>query len=384
MYKNEQSAAKPLLEEGSETISQESTLVITNGSADPLTSNVEGDDIVQKRQNKFIEKAKIKFNNKFDYSKVNYISAKVKVCIICPEHGEFYQTPDKHLQGKFGCPECVKKYKDLSKAAENSRTGAIKRCITQNEFIDRASRKYNNKYQYYIENWNGLTKTNIKVICPIHGEFITSARLHLMDSNKYGCPICAKEQKALNNTDSYDTVMEQLKIIYNNYYTYPEINRKNYINKKSKIIINCPKHGEFVKITQKHLSGQGCFKCRIEELVQQGLLPGGYCEDVFLKNKILQETPAYLYYIKINNGQLYKIGISKNHPSIRINSLKSKARKFKENCVFELIAYKQYPLYKAFKIEQIILEEYKQNRIYKKWSTELFNVDIYKFIEKIF
>jgi hypothetical protein len=42
-----QSAAKPLLEEGSETISQESTLVTTNGSAGPLTSNVEGDDIVQ-------------------------------------------------------------------------------------------------------------------------------------------------------------------------------------------------------------------------------------------------------------------------------------------------------------------------------------------------
>lgn len=28
-----------------------------------------------------------------------------KVCIICPEHGEFWQKPYKHLQGQ-GCPVC--------------------------------------------------------------------------------------------------------------------------------------------------------------------------------------------------------------------------------------------------------------------------------------
>ena len=30
---------------------------------------------------------------KYDYSKVEYINNKTKVCIICPEHGEFYQAP---------------------------------------------------------------------------------------------------------------------------------------------------------------------------------------------------------------------------------------------------------------------------------------------------
>ena len=39
------------------------------------------------------------------YDKVVYEGRFKKVCIICPIHGEFWQTPDKHLQGE-GCPIC--------------------------------------------------------------------------------------------------------------------------------------------------------------------------------------------------------------------------------------------------------------------------------------
>lgn len=43
--------------------------------------------------------------NKYDYSKVEYINAKTKVCIICPKHGKFWQIPSKHLSG-HGCIKC--------------------------------------------------------------------------------------------------------------------------------------------------------------------------------------------------------------------------------------------------------------------------------------
>lgn len=33
------------------------------------------------------------------------MNAQTKVCIICQEHGEFWTTPNNHLQGK-GCPNC--------------------------------------------------------------------------------------------------------------------------------------------------------------------------------------------------------------------------------------------------------------------------------------
>lgn len=53
----------------------------------------------------FISKAKKIHGDKYCYSKVNYQTARKKVCIICPEHGEFLQTPDNHTHGK-GCPSC--------------------------------------------------------------------------------------------------------------------------------------------------------------------------------------------------------------------------------------------------------------------------------------
>ena len=53
----------------------------------------------------FIEKAKQIHGNIYDYSKVEYNRYNQKVCIICPTHGEFLQTPNDHLDG-CGCPIC--------------------------------------------------------------------------------------------------------------------------------------------------------------------------------------------------------------------------------------------------------------------------------------
>lgn len=53
----------------------------------------------------FIKRANEIHDGKYDYSKVEYINNRTKVCIICPEHGEFWQTPSSHLNGK-GCPIC--------------------------------------------------------------------------------------------------------------------------------------------------------------------------------------------------------------------------------------------------------------------------------------
>ena len=54
----------------------------------------------------FIEKAKSVHGNKYDYSKVQYVNTDSKVCIICPVHGEFWQTPYCHLRRGYGCPKC--------------------------------------------------------------------------------------------------------------------------------------------------------------------------------------------------------------------------------------------------------------------------------------
>jgi len=53
----------------------------------------------------FIAKAKSIHGDKYDYSKVKYEKSSIKVCITCPKHGEFWQTPNSHLRGN-GCLKC--------------------------------------------------------------------------------------------------------------------------------------------------------------------------------------------------------------------------------------------------------------------------------------
>lgn len=54
----------------------------------------------------FKERASAVHGNRYDYSKVHYLSAKLPVLITCREHGDFEQLPDKHINAKHGCPTC--------------------------------------------------------------------------------------------------------------------------------------------------------------------------------------------------------------------------------------------------------------------------------------
>lgn len=56
----------------------------------------------------FRKKAEIIHNNKYDYSKAEYIDYKTNIIIICKMHGDFYQSPSNHLRGS-GCPSCSHK-----------------------------------------------------------------------------------------------------------------------------------------------------------------------------------------------------------------------------------------------------------------------------------
>ena len=72
--------------------------------------------VIEINKLKFIEKAKAKYNDKYDYSKSEYVDLRTKVLVICPEHGEFYVTPRSHLKCNM-CSDCFNPYK----AANNER-----------------------------------------------------------------------------------------------------------------------------------------------------------------------------------------------------------------------------------------------------------------------
>lgn len=69
--------------------------------ADRLRANSD----IEKAANRFIDKAVVIHNNKYSYTLFNYLGNKVKACILCKVHGEFWQTPSNHLNG-YGCPKC--------------------------------------------------------------------------------------------------------------------------------------------------------------------------------------------------------------------------------------------------------------------------------------
>ena len=186
----------------------------------------------------FIEKAKEIHGDKYDYSKVEYKNAKTKVCIICPEHGEFWQTPNNHLHG-CGCPKCKSK-----------KIGLLKKKNIEN-FINESYLLHNNKYDYSkVEYINNSTK--VCIICPEHGEFWQSPNHHLQG---HGCPYCKNVYKS-NKTE----FIEKARKVHGDKYDYKKV---EYINNRIKVCIICPEHGEFWQTPHNHLNGQGCSECAI-------------------------------------------------------------------------------------------------------------------------
>ena len=117
----------------------------------------------------FIEQAKTIHGNKYNYSKVQYKSTDNKIIIICPEHGEFEQTPHGHLRGNC-CPECMNTKK------------------TTEEFIKVANELHGDKYVYEKTNYIN-TVTKVIITCPIHGDWEQTPNAHTI--KKQGCPGCA-------------------------------------------------------------------------------------------------------------------------------------------------------------------------------------------------
>lgn len=184
----------------------------------------------------FIIRANKIQGNKYDYSKVEYVDYNTKVCIICPEHGEFYQTPNKHLLGQ-GCPKC----------------GNTKK-LSLTEFIERSRKIHGNKYDYskarYVNNG-----TKVCIICPIHGEFWQTPHNHLIGR---GCNKCKNNKISVSETKTTEKFVLEARKVHGDKYDY---SKTEYLSAKDKVCIVCPEHGDFWQEASSHISGCGCPKC---------------------------------------------------------------------------------------------------------------------------
>lgn len=176
--------------------------------------------------------------DRYDYSLVEYKGSDVNVDIICKVHGVFSQRADGHAKGK-NCPKCAKRYKPSNE-----------------EYIEKCIAKFGDRFDYSKTKYIN-TRTKVTVICTKHGEFETMPFAYLNSIN--GCVKCSGVSKL-----SLDEFIANAKNIHGEKYQYNKI--KHLKNVRSKVIVTCTKHGDFLKIADQLLRGGGCPKCGNETM----------------------------------------------------------------------------------------------------------------------
>jgi hypothetical protein len=354
----------------------------------------------------FVIAARAVHGDKYDYSKVNYRGARIKVSITCQAHGNFEQTPDSHKQGS-GCPKCRNAShaersrwtteKFISKAIERfgprfdysktiyvnawtpldvgcpdhglfSRTplallhGSAQGCpacaseykkqahrkntnerrLKKSDFLSRAAAIHGAKYDYRLVELIDSRK-KVSIICPTHGLFEQSPGGHM--SGK-GCKKCGSQEIANRLRHSPSRFIERARQVHGQKYDYSSV---EYTTARNPVTITCPKHGAFTQPPQTHLKA-GCRKCADDAL------PGAYTQKRFLKDASLAERLGTLYYVRFtaSDGEIfYKVGISATNPGKRFAGY---AGSYGYN--MEVLASWPLPLGKAHEIERRLLQDF--------------------------
>lgn len=185
--------------------------------------------------NKWLEDAKRIHDNKYDYSKVNYINSSTDVIIICPKHGEFSQRPSNHLYSG-GCYKCGCELKGVKFDLQNN--------------IAKSIAIHGNKYTYEKCNPK-TTHDKMQVFCTIHKYYFTTTFNSLLQGK--GCRKCGRDKIKLK----HEAFIDKANTVHGKYeYPIP------YIDTKTKIPIVCQKHGTFYQSPNHHISRKcGCPKC---------------------------------------------------------------------------------------------------------------------------
>ena len=149
---------------------------------------------MNKTTEEILKEFKKAHNNKYNYSRVNYIDSSTKVEIICPEHGSFWQLSNNHKNGQ-GCPKCgykIKKKKNLK------------------EYLKDFKEIHKGKYNYSKVNYIN-SNTKVEIICPEHGSFWQAPTIHRLGVS---CPICARESSETKGEKRIREFLESNNISY--------------------------------------------------------------------------------------------------------------------------------------------------------------------------
>jgi predicted GIY-YIG superfamily endonuclease len=240
----------------------------------------------------FIKKATNIHGSIYDYSLVEYTNSKSKVKIICSNHGLFEQSAKVHTKGN-GCSKCG-----------DERVGRFLRYTTE-FFLKKAEEVHGDLYDYsklvYVD-----CSTKITVTCGIHGDFKQRVFAHL---DGRGCRKCAFSKNGEKRIKPTEIFIEESNIRHNNFYSYL---KTVYLGRGKKVIITCPRHGDFQQCPSSHSLGQGCPICGKEDT--------GFRRSDYIKKAKGRICTFYTIRCFNENEEFYKIGITMNTVQKRYDS----------------------------------------------------------------
>lgn len=123
----------------------------------------------------FVAKAGDVHGNRYSYELVQYKAHNAKVVLICPEHGEFSITPNKHLSGR-GCRAC--RDQRFQRDRQLSFWVVAARCLWAHEI---------GRYDRYDLRGYVNQQSSIGIHCPAHGWFQQSAVVHWKGHGCFRC-----------------------------------------------------------------------------------------------------------------------------------------------------------------------------------------------------
>lgn len=126
--------------------------------------------------------------------------------------------------------------------------------LTKDEFINKSKKIWGDRYDYSNVNYYS-SHVPVKIKCLKHdNEFQQRPTNHL--NGFQGCKYCVEKPDRFITLSDF---IERSNKVHKNKYNYDKVvmGKKN----TQKVIINCPKHGDFLQGVDVHLRGSGCPNC---------------------------------------------------------------------------------------------------------------------------
>ena len=132
--------------------------------------------------------------------------------------------------------------------------------LNKEDFYNRVRAIHNGKYEYFNDFVN--TRSDISVLCPIHGKFFITAKRHL---NGQGCPKCGKEYARTCRKGNWSNFIDRADRKFSKSLSFPNI-EEEYENEKSVITVLCNRCGILKKVSCSYLLNKKyptkCINCK--------------------------------------------------------------------------------------------------------------------------